>query len=64
MIKSRDTKKNKPANLLVVPLGKTLSGIPSHLGVVDKWPATPKQAPTAHGSISRDRRIIMQLNTK
>ena len=39
----RDSVKNKPASLLVVPLGKALSGIP-HLGVVDRWPAAPKQA--------------------
>ena len=38
----RDSLKNKPTSLLVVPLGKALSGIP-HLGVVDKWPATPKR---------------------
>ena len=37
----------KPASLLVVSLGKTLSGI-SHLGVVDGWPGTPKRARTAH----------------
>ena len=36
----------KPASLLVVPLGKALNGIP-HLGVVDRWPATPKRARTA-----------------
>ena len=38
---------NKPASLLVVPLEKALSGIP-HLGVVDRWPATPKRACIAH----------------
>ena len=38
--------KNKSASLLVVLLGKALSGIP-HLSVVDKWPATPKRARTA-----------------
>ena len=40
---------NKPASLpvLVVPLEKALSGIP-HLGVVDRWPATPKRARIAH----------------
>ena len=43
----RDSVKNKPASILVVPLGKTLSGIP-HLGVVDRWPATPKRARRAH----------------
>ena len=35
--------KNKPANLLVVSLGKVLSEAPQ-LDVVDRWPATPKQA--------------------
>ena len=39
--------KNKPASLLVVPLGKALSGIP-HLDVVDRWLATPKRARIAH----------------
>ena len=34
---------NKPTSSLVVPLGKAISGIP-HLGVVDRWPATPKRA--------------------
>ena len=43
----RDSMENKPASLLVVPLGKALSGI-SHLGVVDRWPATPKGARIAH----------------
>ena len=38
---------SKPARLLVVPLGKAHSGI-SHLGVVDRWPATPKRARIAH----------------
>ena len=52
---------NKPASLLVVSLGKALSQIP-HLGVVDKWLATPKRARIAHRSLSRDRRINMQLN--
>ena len=33
----------EPASLLVVPLGKALSGIP-HLDVVGRWPATPKRA--------------------
>ena len=51
---------NKPASLLVVPLGKALSGI-FHLGVVDRWLATPKRARIAHWSLSRDRRINMQL---
>ena len=44
---SRDSVENKPASLLVVPLGQALSGIP-HLGVVDRWPATPKRARIAH----------------
>ena len=39
----RDSVENKPASLLVVPLGKALSGFP-HLGVVDRWLATPKRA--------------------
>ena len=39
----RDSEVNKPASLLVVPLGKTMSRIPP-LGVVDRWPATPKRA--------------------
>ena len=38
---------NKPISLLVVPLVKALSEI-SHLGVVDRGLATPKQARTAH----------------
>ena len=38
---------NKPASLLVVPLGKALGGIP-HLGVADRWPAAPKRARIAH----------------
>ena len=33
----------KPAGLLVVMFGKTLSGIP-HLGVLDRWLATFKRA--------------------
>ena len=40
-----------------------LAGFP-HLGVVDRWPASPKRARIAHWSDSRDRRINMQLNTK
>ena len=43
----RDSVENKPASLLVVPLGKTLNGIP-HLGAVDRWLATPKRARIAH----------------
>ena len=40
----RDSVENKPASLLVL-FGKALklNGIP-HLGVVDRWPATPKRA--------------------
>ena len=41
----RDSVENKPASLLVAPLGKALSGI---LGVVDRWLATPKRARIAH----------------
>ena len=39
----RNSVENKPASLLVVPLGKALSEIP-HLGVVDRWLAIPKRA--------------------
>ena len=39
----RDIVGNKPASFLVVPLGKTRKGFP-HLGVVDRWPPTPKRA--------------------
>ena len=59
----RDSLKNKPASILVVSLGKALCGIP-HLCVVDRWLATPKRARIALRSLSRDRRIDMQLNTK
>ena len=45
----RDSVENKPASLLVVPLGKALSGIPLSI---------------AHSSLSCDRRINMQQNTK
>ena len=38
----RDSVKNKPASLHVVPMGK------AHLCVVDRWPATPKRARIAH----------------
>ena len=51
---------DKPASLLVESLGKALSGIP-HLGVVDRWLATPKRARVALRSLSRDR-INMLLN--
>ena len=33
----RDNVGNKPASLLVVPLGKARKGFP-HLGVEDRWP--------------------------
>ena len=36
----------------------------SHFGVVDRLLATLKRARTAHKSLSRDRRMNMQLNTK
>ena len=39
----RDSVKNKSASLLIGPLGKTLGGIP-HVGVVDRWLATPRRA--------------------
>ena len=39
----RDNVGNKPASLLVVPLGKARKGFP-HLGAVDRWPPTPKRA--------------------
>ena len=34
----------------------------SHLGVVDRWPATPKRARITLWSLSRDRRINIPLN--
>ena len=40
-IKVVNSEENKPASLLVVPLGKALRGI-SLLGVVDRWSATAK----------------------
>ena len=43
----RDSVESKPASLLVVSVGKALSRIP-HLGVVDRWLATPKRARIAH----------------
>ena len=43
----RDSVENKPASLLVVPLGRHLTGFP-YLDVVDRWPATPKRARIAH----------------
>ena len=54
---------NKPASLLVVPLGKTLSGI-SHLGKIDKWLTTPERARYSALIASRDTRINMQINAK
>ena len=38
-----DRVENKPASLLLVPLGKVLTGF-FHLRVVDRWPETPKGA--------------------
>ena len=49
----------KPASLLVVPLGKALTGLP-HLGVVDRWLATLERARIAHSSLSCGRRMSMQ----
>ena len=46
---------NKPEKLLV-PFGKTLVGF-SHLGVVDRWPATIQRACYHTLVASRDRRI-------
>ena len=40
-----------------------LAGFP-HLGEVGRWLATPKRARIAHWSLSRDRRINMQLTNK
>ena len=42
----RNGMENKHASLLVVPLGKAFSEIPhlGPLGVVDRWPATSKEA--------------------
>ena len=36
----RDSVENKPASLLVVPLAKEFP----YLGLVDRWPVTPKRA--------------------
>ena len=36
----------------------------SHFGVVDRWPVTLKRARIAHWSLSRDRKINTQINTK
>ena len=44
----RDSVENKPASLLVVPLGKALSGILPSWCMVDRWLATPKRARIAH----------------
>ena len=43
----RDSLENKPASLLVAPLGKAFGGIPPSWEV-DKWPATPKRDRIAH----------------
>ena len=45
-----------------VPLKKPLAGFPK-LGVVNRWPATPKRARIAP-ELSRDKKINMQLNKK
>ena len=37
----KDSVKNKPVGLLVVPLKKAFN---PHLGVVGRWPATPQRA--------------------
>ena len=42
-----DSVENKPASLLVVPLGNALAAFP-HLGVVVRWPAIPQRARIAH----------------
>ena len=47
---------NKPASLLVVPLGKALGGIP-YPSVVDRWPATHTRASYSALIASRDRRM-------
>ena len=44
---------NELVNLHVVPLGKALCGIP-YLGVVDRWPATPKRARYSDWIVSGD----------
>ena len=49
--------------VFVVPLGKTLAGF-SHLGVVSRWPASPKEVGYSDHSAYRDRRINMHLNSK
>ena len=54
---------NKPASLLVVPLGRHSVGFP-HFRLVDRWPVTPKRARYSALIVSRDKRINnMQLNT-
>ena len=55
---------NKSESLLVVPLGTAYLAGFSHLGVVDRWLATPKRARIVHWLLSRDRSIDMQQNTK
>ena len=40
-----------------------VTGFP-HLGVVDRWPTTPKRARIAHRSLSRDKRINMPVIIK
>ena len=55
-----DSVENKLASLLVFSLGKALQ---YHLGVVDRWPTTPK--PTCNGALIVFSRYEdkMQLNT-
>ena len=45
----RDTVKNKLASLLAVPSRKSLSEI-FHLGVVYRWPSTPKKQTTEYNA--------------
>ena len=47
LLQLRDSVENKRASLLVVPLGKALSGITPSCRQVDRWLATPKRARTA-----------------
>ena len=42
-IKLMDSVKNKPASSLVASLRRRLAGF-AHLGVIDRWPVTPKRA--------------------
>ena len=47
-------------SIFVLSWERHLAGFP-HLGVEDRWLATPKRARIAHCSLSRNRRINMQL---